>query len=184
MSPVRTGASSETRTMSYLNDSSNWYLIQTKPRQESRAEEHLIRQHFECFRPIKPVVESARKPRKLLEEELFPGYLFIRMDQADSWYPIRSTRGVCRIVAFGGAPCPVPPGLITQIRRRLAAPEPQPSFNQGEQVVVRTGTSELQAIFLSDDGEERAVILLNLLQREQRISLPKSSLSRVAMPAC
>lgn len=25
-----------------------WYLIQTKPRQEARAEEHLLRQHFEC----------------------------------------------------------------------------------------------------------------------------------------
>jgi transcriptional antiterminator RfaH len=25
-----------------------WYLIQTKPRQEARAEEHLQRQNFEC----------------------------------------------------------------------------------------------------------------------------------------
>ncbi|QKZ07101.1 MULTISPECIES: transcription/translation regulatory transformer protein RfaH [Pseudomonas] len=167
--------------MSYLNDSSNWYLIQTKPRQEARAEEHLARQHFECFRPLKPALD---KPRKAAEEELFPGYLFIRLDQGDSWYPIRSTRGVCRIVAFGGAPCPVPDSLIAQIRRRLATPEPQPSFNQGEAVLVHTGGSDIQAIFLSDDGQERAVILLNLLQREQRISLPKSSLSRMALPAC
>ncbi|EIK98699.1 transcriptional activator RfaH [Pseudomonas sp. M47T1] len=170
--------------MSYLNDSSNWYLIQTKPRQEARAEEHLARQHFECFRPLKAADDSSRKVRRLAEEELFPGYLFIRLEQGDSWYPIRSTRGVCRIVAFGGAPSPVPDSLIAQIRQRLAAPEPLPRFNQGEAVLIRTGNSEIQAIFLSDDGQERAVILLNLLQREQRISLPKSSLSRMAMPAC
>ncbi|WP_416427191.1 transcription/translation regulatory transformer protein RfaH [Pseudomonas sp. App30] len=170
--------------MSHFTDSSNWYLIQTKPRQEGRAEEHLIRQQFECFRPLKANPDSARKARKAVEEELFPGYLFIRLEEGDSWYPIRSTRGVCRIVAFGGAPCPVPASLIAQIRQRLAAPQPVPSFNQGEAVMVRTGNSEIQAIFLSDDGQERAVILLNLLQREQRVSLPKSSLSRVALPAC
>jgi transcriptional antiterminator RfaH len=167
--------------MSYFNDSSNWYLIQTKPRQEARAEEHLARQQFECFRPLKTPSENLRRA---VDEELFPGYLFIRLEQGDSWYPIRSTRGVCRIVAFGGAPCPVPDSLIQQIRRRLAAPPMAPSFNQGEAVMVRTGNSEIQAIFLSDDGQERAVILLNLLQREQRISLPKSSLSRMAVPAC
>ncbi len=170
--------------MSYLDNNANWYLIQTKPRQEARAEEHLVRQHFECFRPLKAPADSQRKLRRAVEEELFPGYLFIRLEQGESWYPIRSTRGVCRIVAFGGAPCPVPESLIGQIRQRLAAPAPLPCFNQGEPVLVRTGTSEIQAIFLSDDGQERAVILLNLLQREQRVSLPKSSLSRMAMPAC
>jgi len=36
---------------------------------------------------------------------------------------------------------------------------------------------DIQAIFLSHDGEQRAVILLSLLQREQKISLPLSSLS-------
>ena len=32
-------------------------------------------------------------------EPLFPGYLFIRLDSThDNWYPIRSTRGVNRVV--------------------------------------------------------------------------------------
>lgn len=170
-----------------MNDfasNANWYLIQTKPRQEARAQEHLERQQFECFRPLRTAPAESTRSRRLHEEELFPGYLFIRMDEEHSWYPIRSTRGVCRVVAFGGQPCPVQDALIEQIRQRLAPPtKALPRFARGEQVLVRAGDSEVQAIFLCEDGDERAVILLNLLQREQRVVMPRSALSRLPMHA-
>ncbi|WP_332455243.1 transcription termination/antitermination NusG family protein, partial [Pseudomonas fragi] len=35
-------------------------------------------------------------------ESLFPGYLFIHMPPGANWAPLRSTRGVARVVAFGG----------------------------------------------------------------------------------
>ncbi|RJX82763.1 transcription/translation regulatory transformer protein RfaH [Pseudomonas sp. LS-2] len=157
-----------------------WYLIQTKPRQEGRAQEHLQRQHFECYRPVKHG-EKKRGSRGPSEEELFPGYLFIRMDQTnDNWYPIRSTRGVARIVTFGGMPIPVKDDLIEQIRARLLAPPAQAAFQHGEAVrITAEGFNDVEAIFLTADGDERAVILLNLLHREQKVTLPVSSLTRM-----
>ncbi|MCF5708512.1 transcription/translation regulatory transformer protein RfaH [Pseudomonas syringae] len=157
-----------------------WYLIQTKPRQEARAEEHLQRQQFECYRPLRSG-ERKRNGLALTEEELFPGYLFIRMDQVnDNWYPIRSTRGVARIVTFGGHPVPVRDELIEQIRQRLAAPAPRMVFTQGEPVRIKAGGfCDVEAIFLATDGTERAVILLNMLQRQQKVVLPISSLTRM-----
>ncbi len=41
------------------------------------------------------------------------------------------------------------------------------------------GDCEVDAIFLCEDGTERGLILLNLLQREQRIRVPLSQLSAV-----
>jgi transcriptional antiterminator RfaH len=160
--------------------SARWYLIQTKPRQEARAAEHLQRQQFECYRPVKPG-EKKRGSRTPAEEELFPGYLFIHMDQAsDNWYPIRSTRGVARIVTFGGMPVPVQDELIEQIRRRLLTPPARVTFTEGETVrITAEGFNDVEAIFLAADGDERAVILLNLLQREQKMTLPVSALSRM-----
>lgn len=170
--------------MTPFSSNANWYLIQTKPRQEARAQEHLSRQNFECFRPLRAAVLDGRKGRRLGEEELFPGYMFIRMDAARSWYPIRSTRGVCRVVAFGGQPCPVQDTLIEQIRLRLTTPGGQPlPFATGEQVTVHTGDSDVQAIFVCDDGEERAVILLTLLQRERRVIVPRSAISHMPVQA-
>lgn len=163
--------------MTQFESPARWYLIQTKPRQEARAEEHLQRQQFECYRPLKP----GETKKRASSEALFPGYLFIRMDQLhDNWYPIRSTRGVSRIVTFGGHPVPVPDAMIEQIRQRLATPAPRAEFRQGEPVLVRAAEMcDIEAIFLTRDGDERAVILLNLLQREQKVTLPISSLSRM-----
>lgn len=147
-----------------------WYLIQTKPRQEARADENLRRQSFDCYRPHK---------HGKTEEPLFPGYLFIRLDrQLDNWYPIRSTRGVARVVSFGGEPTPVRDELIEQLRQRLAPQAEKRQFRPGDLVQVRGGGfNELDAIFISADGEERSVILLNLLQREQRVRVPTHYLS-------
>jgi transcriptional antiterminator RfaH len=170
--------------MSQANNPARWYLIQTKPRQEARAAEHLQRQLFECYRPLK-AAEKKRGSRAAAEEELFPGYLFIRMDQThDNWYPIRSTRGVARIVTFGGMPVPVQDALIDQIRERLMAPVPKVQFQEGEAVrITAEGFNDVEAIFLTADGDERAVILLNLLQREQKVTLPVSSLVRAEVRA-
>jgi transcriptional activator RfaH len=150
-----------------------WYLIQTKPHQEPRAEENLRRQGFSCYRPV--VTQAGRS------QPLFPGYLFIRLDQQhDNWFPIRSTRGVARIVSFGAQPLAVADELVDGIRERLAAMPERPSsgFHEGQVVRVKcAGDCEVEAIFLCDDGTERALILLNLLQREQRIRVPLSQLS-------
>lgn len=169
----------------YLSDQdARWYLIQTKPRQEARAEEHLRRQDFECFRPLRAAAKKIAAKAQA-EEALFPGYLFIHMDQVhDNWYPIRSTRGVSRIVTFGGHPVPVRDNLIEQIRQRLCTPAPALRFTQGDQVMITTGSwCDVEAIFLTTDGTERAVILLNMLQRQQKVVLPISSLSRIEATA-
>ncbi len=159
--------------MTALGSNPHWYLIQTKPRQEARAEEHLVRQAFECYRPQKPS-GNGKTP-----EALFPGYLFIRLDrQLDNWYPIRSTRGVARVVSFGGEPTPVRDELIEQLRQRLAVPAEKPQFQPGERVQLHGGSfSDLEAIFVSADGQKRSVILLKLLQREQKVRVPTRYLS-------
>jgi len=158
------------------NTTARWYLIQTKPRQEARAEEHLLRQHFECYRPLKASAATRGSSSFRTGEALFPGYLFIRLDCInDNWYPIRSTRGVSRVVSFGGQPTPVRDELIEQLRQRLAQEQNTPArpFTPGDRVQLSGGSfSEIEAIFVSSDGEERSVILLNLLQREQKVRVP------------
>lgn len=156
------------------SSSPQWYLIQCKPRQDARAEEHLRNQNFPCYRPVHPVEAMRRGKRVMLDESLFPGYLFINLCQTtDSWHSIRSTRGVARLVTFCDRPVAVPGDIIVDIRRRLAAKEALPLFAPGSVVTVTDGPfRDLEAIFQKVDGEERAVILLSMLQREQRVSVP------------
>jgi transcriptional antiterminator RfaH len=160
----------------------NWYLIQCKPREDDRALENLERQEFECYRPIYERERVRQRRRILTRAPLFPGYLFIRLDRLnDNWLPICSTRGVVRIVRFAGEPLPVADEIIEEIRRRIDGhPIREPYLNAGDRVMITDGSfSGIQGIFMTSDGDERVILLLNILHTEQRLSFPIESVRRV-----
>ncbi|WP_339619940.1 transcription/translation regulatory transformer protein RfaH [uncultured Marinimicrobium sp.] len=159
-----------------------WYLVQCKPRHAFRAEEHLANQGFDCFLPSHRVKRKHRDKYRLVTEPLFPHYLFIRLDDESNWGVIRSTRGVAQVVTFNGVPKPVPDDIIEGLRQHCAllnGAEPEPLFKAGDRVVITKGAfRELEAVVHATKGEERVVLLLNLLNQPQHIEVPTHSLSR------
>lgn len=151
-----------------------WYLIQCKPRQEARAEQNLRNQHFSCYCPRHTVEKIRHGKKTLIQQPLFPGYLFINLCKlTDSWHSIRSTRGVLRMVTFAGEPLAVDDAVIDDLQARLASIGDQPLFHEGSPVTIIDGPfKDLDAVFCKADGEERAVILLSVLHRQQQIKLP------------
>ena len=160
-----------------------WYLIHCKPRQDERALENLQRQAFECYRPVR-YVERCRDGRTYeVAESLFGGYVFVRLAcRTANWQAIRSTRGVLQIVRFNEYPLPVPDELIEQIRKRLSDPAPHESYlKPGQRVRIIEGAfAQLEAIFLANDGNQRVVLLLSILQTEQRLTFPLKSVRNVS----
>ncbi|MCS6811192.1 MAG: transcription/translation regulatory transformer protein RfaH [Tepidimonas sp.] len=159
-----------------------WYLVHTKPRQEERALDNLQRQGYPCFLPQVPV-ERMRAGRRIVQPvALFPRYLFIQLrtdGQGPSWAPIRSTLGVTRLVAFGAQPARVPEAIVAQLQQQVAelSAAPQPLFQPGQTVRITQGPfAGLEAIYQMPDGEESAIVLLTLLQRECRAALPLAQL--------
>ncbi|MGB1270836.1 MAG: transcription termination/antitermination NusG family protein [Endozoicomonas sp.] len=71
-----------------------WYLLKVKTREELRAVSNLENQEFEVYCPL--LIEQGR------DVPLFPGYLFVRLNQddLDRYHKIRSTRGVSEVVHF------------------------------------------------------------------------------------
>ncbi|EJM61955.1 transcriptional activator RfaH [Pseudomonas sp. GM49] len=158
-----------------------WYLIQCKPRQDARAEENLIRQGFTCYRPTQWIERIQRGRRSTSVESLFPGYLFIQLDQLnDNWHPIRSTRGVNQLVTFGKQPIAVADELIAQLQQQLSEKPPETlALEPGDSVRINRGSfKELDAIFLARDGAERIIILLQLLHREHTLSVPINAIEK------
>ena len=155
----------------------DWYLVQCKPRQDERAEENLQRQGYECSRPACRRERLLRGQRQYVQESLFPGYLFIHMPQGANWAPLRSTRGVARIVAFGGRPLAVSSELVFQLQSR-AETHIITTFNPGDKVtILDQGFAGIESIFMAMDGEERVILLINLMNRQQQISLPLASIA-------
>lgn len=156
-----------------------WYLVQCKPRQDERAQEHLLRQGYHCYRPEHSCECIVRGRRQIKLQSLFPGYLFIALADDANWAPLRSTRGVTRMVGFGGMPLEVDAQLIAQLQRR-AGQASKPVLQEGGSVRITDGSfAEVDAIYMAMDGDERVLLLLNVLNRQQQVSVPLASITKI-----
>ncbi len=157
-----------------------WYLIQCKPRECFRALENLQNQTFEAFLPTLGREVLRRGKREMVEEPLFPHYLFVRLsDVADNWAPLRSTRGVAKVVRFGDLPVAVPDAIVTELQQHSPGATPTALFNVGDKVQITDGAlAGLEAIYAATDGEERVVLLIKLLHQTQQVKVPLSQVRR------
>ncbi len=157
-----------------------WYAVQTKPQQERRAQKNLINQGYECVLPQCQRERLRRGVRTLHDEPLFPRYLFTRLDSVSmNWAPIRSTRGVIGLVCFGGVAAAIPAGVVEALMQRNVPKENL--FSAGDHVIITAGPfAGLECIFEQDDGVTRAVILLEFMSKQQRLSMPVGKIRRLA----
>ena len=78
-----------------------------------------------------------------------------------------------------GYTCYRPRHSRERLQQRCSAPAPSPLLESGDKVRLNTGPfAELEAIFLSMDGNERVVLLMNILHREQKVRVPLSSIQK------
>jgi transcriptional antiterminator RfaH len=101
-------------------DIPNWYVIQTKPKQEERATQNLSVSGIETFAPkiIKAIKNSFSGRAKYQLKPLFPQYIFARFKAREKLQQVRYTRGVYKIVGFGESPCPMDDDIIKIIKNR------------------------------------------------------------------
>lgn len=160
-----------------------WFLVQTKPQQETRALENLKQQGVKAFCPQVLVEKLSRGKRKVSKEVLFPNYLFVEFDhEAVSALSINYTRGVNRIVSFGNTPSQVPDQLISQLMERIEQSDHNMITElpeKGDKLEVLDGPFRgLNAIFSQIDGDSRAIVLITILSQKVKAVLPLRSLAR------
>jgi len=148
-----------------------WYLVHAKPRQERTALQNLVRQGYECYLPLLRVERLRQRALAVMEEPLFPRYLFIRLgldDSSKSWGPIRSTKGVSRLVSFGVEPAKLDDDLIELLKAKevLVQFEPERLFKQGERVrLTEAPFAGIEGVYQMADGERRAMVLIDILSK-------------------
>jgi len=119
------------------------------------------------------------------DEPLFPRYLFIRLGQGDSapsWAPIRSTKGVSRLVSFGVEPAKVADSLVDALRAQEASvqAEPERLFKPGERVrLTEAPFAGIEGIYQMAHGERRVMVLIEILSRQVRVQVSPASLRKV-----
>ena len=163
----------------------HWHLAHTKPRQEALALQQLQQQGYPCYLPTLRVEKVRQGALVVVQEPLFPRYLFIQLGEeasARSWGPVRSTRGVSKLVMFGQQPARVDDALVAELRAREALQEAQPlrQFVPGDRVQLVDGAfAGVEGVFQHADGERRVMVLIELLSRPVQVPVPVGNLRRV-----
>jgi transcriptional antiterminator RfaH len=160
-----------------------WYVVNTLPHQEARAECNLRRQGFDAWLPVfRKARRHARKADSVLVP-LFPSYLFVRLDPAiERWRSINGTFGVAKLLCNGDMPQSVPEGFIDEIMRRRNADGlvqlPPRQFAVGQALRVAAGPfADLEGIFEGMSGRDRVVMLLTMLGRKVKTTVPVAGLA-------
>jgi transcriptional antiterminator RfaH len=163
-----------------------WYVVQTQPQAEARAEINLARQGFESYLPKYQRIRRHARKEEIVVRPLFPRYLFVALDLArDRWRAVQSTFGVSQFVFSGDTPARVPGEVIREIRARegeggfvrLGLP---PGMVPGTPARFIDGIFADARVMIERVSDARRVgVLLQLLGREVRVSAPVSSIEAV-----
>ena len=93
-----------------------WFAVNTQPNSERRAQINLERQGWRSLCPqVSRTTRSGRRMKTHLRA-LFPGYIFVNMNLAQSrWRAVDGTFGVRAIVKTGDLPAPLPVGVVESL---------------------------------------------------------------------
>jgi len=165
----------------------SWYVVCCKSRQEQVARDNLIRQGFDVYLPQISARQRRRGQWEMVVQPLFPRYLFLRADrQQQSLAVVRSTRGALGLVRFGGEPAVVPDGLVKAI---IARADPDSGLHGdatnviaiGSRVQIQEGPfTGIDAVFAGNDGESRALLLIEFLGKTNTVSVPRECFAKAA----
>jgi transcriptional antiterminator RfaH len=161
-----------------------WYVVNTKVREENKALFNLKRQSFNAYLPQYKKTRRHARRTDLVLAPLFPNYLFVEFNMnITNWSAINSTIGVSSLIKFGRLPTPIPTELIFEIQNRedpqgIVSLNRNLNLKKGDEVNIVAGTfNEHSGIFECQNDDERIVILLNLMGRDVRVRLPSSAIS-------
>jgi len=162
----------------------NWYVVQSKPREELRAEYFLKEKGFQVYLPLMEVAITRGFRDVMKQKPLFPSYLFCRFDAASSLAHVRWTKGVLKILPESIAPTPVDDGLIVTIRT-LGQKDGiirKRALEKDDQILITRGPmKDILGIFdywTSDEG--RVKVLLNFINYQASVELHHSLIKKVA----
>lgn len=170
-----------------LSDKPLWYAIQTKAKEEGRAESNLESWGVKTFVPrikeLRCQESSVRRARTA--KCLFPRYIFAKFNAASLLHAVNFTRGVCKVIGFGNGPTPVDDILIDTIKSRIGAGgflTLDDDFNCGDRVVIKAGLFEdFQGTVARDLKDwDRLVVLLSAVSYEGRLLIEKALVKKVA----
>src|SRR5450432_695841 len=157
-----------------------WFAIRTSPRWELRAASELSRRGLETYLPLCRVERKWSDRIKIIDQPLFPGYLFGRFRMADRVRVLQAP-GVLQIVGIGNTPAPIGDRELDNLRTLVSANTllaPWPYLGAGQRIRIDRGPLAGVEGFVvrAGQGALRIVVSVDLLQRSVAAEIDRDSI--------
>lgn len=168
-----------------IQEGRRWYVIHTNPGEEEIVVQNLKQRVenlgledkiFNTFIPKEKKIKIKNGQRKIVEEKLCPGYIFVEMIVSDdSWYVVRNTPRVTGFLGAGTTPIPVLQEEIESLKEKTEKEITQYKieFSLGTLVKITDGPfKDFEGKICEIDKERgRLKILINLFGRETPVEV-------------
>jgi len=162
---------------------SDWFIINSKPKQEFDAEKNLRNLNVNVYLPVYNKKIKKNKTKVDRVAPLFSGYLFAQFAIDESYQKVKYTRGVKTILGYNEYLWTIADEKIQDIKFRenhgiVLLRKREDSFRKGDRIFIDEGDFEgWEGIFQEElPDRERAIILLTNVKFSSKLILPKKYL--------
>lgn len=162
---------------------SHWYALYVRSRHEKYVYQELIKKGIETFLPLRKVTRHWSDRKKVIEEPLFKGYLFVNIPLKSRW-AVLNTKGAVKFVGkSAGIPIEIPEKELQAIQKFIQEDmplDPFPYLKEGERVYIRSGQFKgVEGFIVRKDKHCRLVISLDLLMQSVSIQIDSACVEPV-----
>ena len=160
----------------------NWYVaVHTYSGYENKVKanidktienRHLENQILEVRVPVEDVEENKDGKRRIVQKKMFPGYVLIHMVMNDdTWYVVRTTRGVTGFVSPGSKPVALSEAEMERLGIQNVVV--QIDFEVGDSVVITSGAwKDTESVIQSINEAKRTVTInVEMMGRETPLEI-------------
>ena len=158
-----------------------WYVIYTKPRHEKKVYTRLTENQITSFLPTKKSLRVWHDRKKIVDEPLFPSYVFIYLNNLQCYYEGMDAEGALYYVRTGKEIAMVNESIVNNIR--LVSHQGNEveicdnRFEPGRRLVISQGPlTGLSCEVVESSGKSKLLVRVEILQRNILIKLPEESL--------
>ncbi|HEX3740545.1 MAG TPA: UpxY family transcription antiterminator [Terriglobales bacterium] len=159
-----------------------WFALYTNPRHEKVVARQLNERQVENFLPLYRTWHRWKDRRKQVEMALFPGYVFVRIEEQNKLHVLK-VPGVVSLVSFNGKLAALPEPEIEALRNALdnqICAEPCPYLRVGKRVrVVRGPMTGAEGILSRKKDKYRVVISVEVLMRSVALEIDGADLEGI-----
>ena len=161
-----------------------WFVVASYPQAERRAAASLALKGYQTYLPLITVSRRDRVVRSMrhrVEVPLWPGYLFIRLDLRDPWYPVRYAPGVFQLLTNADrSPAPVADHILAALQAtedaRRSLPPPGAQWAPGAACSLAQGPMRGLPAVVTRCTDDTATIACLFLGQLREITVPVDSL--------